>query len=108
MLGSLAVRSDSLAIIERFHLASRGEVGRNTWQGRMALGLDGQVADKLVAVLNAVLEEEAVTDGVVGHVVFDLQVIGAMHGRTTVEGIVDGRVSDVLAQRVADQMPVDR
>ena len=74
----------------------------------MTLGLDRQVADKLVAVLDAVFDEEAVTDGVVGHVVFNAQVVRAMHGHTAVEGVVDRGVPDVLPLRVADQMPVDR
>ena len=74
----------------------------------MTLGLDRQVADKLVAVLDAVFEEEAVTDGVVGHVVLNLQVIRAMHGHTAVVGVVDRGVPDVLPFGIADQMPVDR
>ena len=73
----------------------------------MALGLDGQVVHVLVAVLDAVFEEEAVTDGVVGHVVLDVHVVRAMHRDAAVVGVVDGGVLDVLALRVADQMPVD-
>ena len=65
--------------------------------GGMALDLDGQVVHELVAVLDAVFEEEAVTDDVVGHVVLDAHVIGAMHGHAAVVGVVDGRVLDVLA-----------
>ena len=63
----------------------------------MALGLDRQVVNELVAVLDAVFEEEAVTDGVVGHVVLDAQVIRAMHGHAAVVGVVDRGVPDVLA-----------
>ena len=74
----------------------------------MTLGLDRQVVDELVAVLDAVFHEEAVTDGVVGHVVLDVQVVGAVHGHAAVVGVVDRGVLDVLALRVADQMPVDR
>ena len=74
----------------------------------MALDLDRQVVHELVAVLRAVFEEEAVTDGVVGHVVFDVQKIRAMHGHTAVVGVMKRRVLDVLPLRVADQMPVDR
>jgi hypothetical protein len=74
----------------------------------MTLGLDPEVADKLVAVLDAVFHEEAVTDGVVGDVVFNAQEIRAVHGHTAVVGVVDRGVLDVLPLRVADQMPVDR
>ena len=74
----------------------------------MALDLDGQVVHELVAVLDAVFEEEAVTDDVVGHVVLDAHVIGAMHGHAAVVGVVDGGILDVLALGVAHQMPVDR
>jgi hypothetical protein len=63
----------------------------------MTLGLDRQVADELVAGLDAVFEEEAVAHGVVGHVVLDAQVVGAVHGHAAVEGVVDGGVPDVLA-----------
>ncbi len=74
----------------------------------MTLGLDRQVVDELVAVLDAVFHEEAVTDGVVGHVVFNVQVVGAMHGHAAAVGVVNRGVLDVLPFRVADQMPVDR
>ena len=74
----------------------------------MTLDLDRQVVHELVAVLDAVFEEEAVTDDVVGHVVLDPHVIRAMHGHAAVVGVVDGRVLDVLALGIADQMPVDR
>ena len=58
--------------------------------------------------LDAVFEEEAVTDGVVGHVVLNLQVVRAMHGHAAVVGVVDRGVPDVLPFAIADQMPVDR
>ena len=74
----------------------------------MALGLDRQVADELVAVLDAVFEEEAVADGVVGDVVLDAQVVGAVHGHAAVVGVVDRGVLDVLALRLPHQVPVDR
>ena len=92
----------------RSRLAGRGEVGRDARLGRMALGLDREVVDELVAVLDAVFEEEAVTDGVVGHVVLDAQVIRAVHGHAAAVGVVDRGVLDVLALAFADQMPVDR
>ena len=76
--------------------------------GRMALGQDRQVADELVAVLHAVFEEEAVTDVVVGHVVFNAQVIRAMHGHAAAVGVVNRGILDVLPLRIADQMPMDR
>ena len=88
--------------------SERGEVGRVAGLGRMALGLDREVADELVAGLDAVFEEEAVTHVVVGHVVLDLQVVRAVHGHAAVVGVVDGRVPDVLALAFAHQMPVDR
>jgi hypothetical protein len=50
-----------LAIRSVSGLAARGEVGRDARLGRMTLGLDRQVVNKLVAVLDAVFEEEAVT-----------------------------------------------
>ena len=77
----------------RSRLSGCGEVGRDAGLGRMALGLDRQVVDKLVAVLDAVFEEEAVTDGVVGHVVLNAQEIRAMHGHAAVVGVVDRRRS---------------
>src|SRR5690606_40472156 len=53
-------------------------------------------------------QEKAVSDGVVGDVVLDAQVIRAVHGYAPVEGVVDGRVLDVLALRIAHQVPVNR
>jgi hypothetical protein len=50
-----------LAIGSRPALAGRGEVGWDTGLGRMTLGLDRQVANVFVAVLDTVFEEEAVT-----------------------------------------------
>ena len=70
----------------------------------MTLGEDPQVVHELVAVLNAVLEEEAVTDVVVGHVVFNVQVICAMHGHAAAVGIVNRGVLDVLPLRIANEM----
>ena len=55
----------------------------------MALDLDGEVPDELVAVLDAVFEEEAVADDVVGHVVLDAQEVRAVHGHAAVVGVVD-------------------
>ena len=55
----------------------------------MALGLDGQVVHELVVVLDAVFHEEAVADGVVGHIVFNAKEIRAVHGHAAVVGIVD-------------------
>ena len=63
----------------------------------MTLDLDRQVLDELVTVLDTVFHEEAVTDDVVGHVVLDTQVVGAVHGHAAIVGVVDGRVLDVLA-----------
>ena len=63
---------------------------------------------ELVAVLNAVFEEEAVTDDVVGHVVLDMHEVRAVHRHAAVVGVVDRRVLDVLALCIADQMPVNR
>src|SRR5436190_16237033 len=58
--------------------SERREVGRVAGLGRMALGLNRQVVDVLVAGLDAVFEEEAVTNGVVGHVVLYLQIVRSM------------------------------
>ncbi|MBT6041877.1 MAG: hypothetical protein HOH14_00125 [Gammaproteobacteria bacterium] len=75
----------------------------------MTLGLDCQIADVLVAGLHAVFHEEAVAHSIVGHVVLNLQVVGAMHRHAAVVGIVDRRVPDVLASAsVPDKVPVDR
>jgi hypothetical protein len=74
----------------------------------MTLGQDPQVVHELVAVLHAVLQEEAVTNVLVGHVVFNAQVICAMHGHAAAVGVVNGGVPDVLPLRIADQMPMDR
>ena len=62
----------------------------------MTLGLNREVLDVLVAVLDAVFEEEAVTHGVVGHVVLDAQVVRAVHGHAAVVRVVDRGVPDVL------------
>src|SRR5690606_9456268 len=97
-----------LAVASLLGRAGRGEVRLDARLRRMTLGLYPQVADELVAVLDAVLEEEAVTDGVVGHVVLDAQEIRAVHGHAAVVGVVDRGVLDVLALRVANQVPVDR
>ena len=76
----------------------------------MALGQDPQVVDELVAMLHGVFEEEAVPDGVVGDVVLDAHVIGAMRRRSR-NGCrcrESRGVLDVLAFPIAHQMPVDR
>jgi hypothetical protein len=101
ILGGLAIRSRSM-------LPGRGEVCRHARRVRMTLGQYPQVVHELVAVLHGVFEEEAVTNVVVGHVVFNAQVIGAVHGHATAVGVVDRGVLDVLTLGVADQMPVDR
>jgi hypothetical protein len=74
----------------------------------MALGQDRQVVHDLVVVLHAVFKEEAVTNIVVGHVVFNAQVIRAMDGHAAAVGVANRRVPDVLPLRIADQMPMDR
>src|SRR4030095_7135857 len=104
VLGVLAGRIE----VRAGRRSERGEVSRVAGLGRMTLGLDRQVADVLVAGLDAVFEEEAVTDGVVGHIVLNLQIVRAMHGHAAVEGVVDRGVPDVLALAVTDYMPVDR
>ena len=89
-------------------LAVGGEVDRHAVQCRMTLGLDRQVPDEGVAVLDPVFEEEAVADGVVGDVVLHPQVVGAVHRHAAVVGVVDRGVLDILALAVAQQVPVDR
>ena len=88
--------------------SGRAEVRRLARQGRMTLGLDAEIVDELVARLDRVFEEEAVTDGVEGHVVLDPDVVGAVHRHAAAVGVVDRRVADVLALAVADEVPVDR
>ena len=105
LLGVLARQFEVQAITRR---SERGEVGRVAGLGRMTLGLDRQVVDKLVAVLDAVFHEEAVTDGVVGHVVFNAQEVRAMHGHAAVVGVVNRGVPDVLPLGISDEMPMDR
>ena len=104
ILGVLAGRIEVRAV----RRSERGEVCRDARRVRMALGQDPQVVDELVAVLHGVFEEEAVTNVVVGHVVFNVQVICAMHGHAAAVGVVNRGVLDVLPLRIADQMPVDR
>ena len=104
ILGVLAGRLEVRAV----RRSKRGEVCRVARRVRMTLGQNPQVVDELVAVLHAVFEEEAVTNVVVGHVVFNVQVICAMHGHAAAVGVVNRRVLDVLSLRIADQMPVDR
>ena len=53
--------------------SERRQVCRVARRVRMALGQDPQVAHEPVVVLHGVLEEEAVADVVVGHVVLDAQ-----------------------------------
>ena len=77
-------------------LSVGGEIRGHAVQCRMTLGLDGQVLDEFVAVLDPVFEEEAVADGVVGHVVLHAQVVGAVHRHAAVVGVVDRGVLDVL------------
>ncbi len=84
ILGGLAIRPDGQAVVEVRALSGCGEPGRDAGLGGMALGLDGQVVHELVAVLDAVFQEEAVTDGVVGNVVLDLQVVRAVHRHAAV------------------------
>ena len=55
----------------------------------MALGLDAEVVDELVAGLDRVFEEEAVAHGVEGHVVLDPQIVGAVHRHAAAVGVVD-------------------
>ena len=74
----------------------------------MTLGLDAEVADKLVAGLDAVFEEETVTHGVIGDIVLDQQIVCAVHGYAATVSVVNRRVSDVLPFCVTVQMPVDR
>ncbi len=62
----------------------------------MTFGLDCQVLDEFIAVLDPVFEEEAVADGVVGHVVLHAQEVRAVHGHTAVVGVMERRVLDVL------------
>ena len=68
---------DGLAILA--DLSVCGEIGRDAFLGGMALDLDGEVPDELVTVLDAVFQEEAVTDDVVGHVVLNAQEVRAVH-----------------------------
>ena len=89
-------------------LSVGGGIRGHAFQCRMTLGLDCQVFDEFITVLDPVFEEEAVTDSVVGHVVLHVQEVRAMHGHTAVVGVVERRVLDVLPLGIADQMPVDR
>ena len=85
------------------------EIDRYAGLAHVALHLDRQVVHVLIAGLDAVFEEETVTNDVVSHVVFHAHVVGAMHGDAAVEGVVDRGVLDVLAfAGFAHQMPVNR
>ena len=97
VLAGQAGLPDGLAILVRELSPFAARLVGHAGLGRMALDLDGEVPDELVAVLDAVFEEEAVTDDVVGHVVLDAQVVRAVHGHAAVVGVVDGGVLDVLA-----------
>src|SRR5690606_10998418 len=90
------------------YLSVGGEVRRYAVQCRVALGLDGQVADERVAGLDAVFHEEAVPDGVVGDVVLDQRIVGAVHRHAAAVAVVDRRVPDVLPRRIAGEVPVHR
>ncbi len=66
--GSRVSLADMLTcrMVWRFSVSSpfAARLDGDAWLARMALGLDGEVADELVAVLDAILEEEAVAHGV--------------------------------------------
>src|SRR5690606_35638067 len=85
-----------------------GEIHRHAVQGRMTFGLDGQVPDEAVAGLDAVLDEEAVAHGVVGHVVLDAEVVGAVHRDAAAIGVVDRGIPDVHARAFAQDVEVHR
>ena len=105
ILGALAGRARSRSAPR----SGRAEVCRNTgFAVGMAFGHYAEVVNELVAGLHRVFEEEAVTHGVEGHVVFDPHVIGAMHGHAAAVGVVNRRVLDILPLSFADDVPMDR
>src|SRR5210317_1129522 len=79
------------------NLTVGGQIVWHTFHGGMTLGLNRQVFNERVAGLDAIFHEETMAHGVVGDIVFYLQVIGAVHGHTAVEGVVDGRIPEVLS-----------
>ena len=88
-------------------LSVGGEIHGHAVQCRMTLGLDGQVPDELVTGLDAVFHEEAVAHGVVGDIVLDAQVVGAVHRHAAAVGVMDRGIADVLPGAFAAQVPVD-
>ena len=96
------------AILKLQRLTVGANVEGHAFECRMTLGLDRQVPDELVALLDAVFDEEAVADGVVGHVVLDQQVVGPVHRHAAAVGVVDGGILDVLPLPIAVDVPVDR
>ena len=105
ILGVLAGQIEVLAALH----SERAEVRRDAgFAVGMAFGQHAQVVNELVAVLDGVFEEEAVTHIVVGHVVLHPHVVGAMHRHAAAVGVVNRRVLDILPLGVADEVPVDR
>ena len=74
----------------------------------MALGQYPQVVQILVAGFNAIFEEVAVTDVVVGHIVLNPDIVRTVYRHTAAVGVVNRRVLNVLPLRIANQMPMDR
>src|SRR5262245_22515398 len=61
----------------------------------IALGQDSQVSNVLIPVLNAILEKVAMTHIVVGYIVLNPHIVGAVYGHAAAEGVVNRRVLDV-------------
>lgn len=67
-----------------------------------------QISNKVVILLNSVLEDVAVSEGIVGDVVLDADVVGLMHDVATLIGVDDGIVPNDGAGDVAGHVKVDR
>src|SRR5690606_40163543 len=84
------------ATVLGINLTVCGQVDRHAFPRRMTLGLNRQVPDEFVTGFDAVFQKEAVAHDVVSHVVLVSQLVGAVVGHAAVEGLMDGRVPDVL------------
>ena len=67
-----------------------------------------QISNKVVVLLNSVLEDVAVPKSIVSHVVLDADVVGLMHDEASLIGVDDSVVPNDGASDVTRHVKVDR
>ena len=72
-----------------------------------AAHVNNQVVLDEVLGLGGVLNKDGVTHSVVGHIVLHAQVVHAMDGHSSIEGVMDGVVAHVRSVHCADHVEVD-